>query len=301
MLDNEKVLALRKELPLESGHSLRVKQTANNDSWARWLVYTEEDPVSERLDTIDPNWTFEIRDKVINGNAATVYARLTVCGVARDCVGEGKSGNPGDAQKGAATDALKRGARLFGVGRYLKKAPLFFTDWEKEPDFKKQQEYEQKAFVKFAAWYRSEFGNVVVPSTPVRQKSDNNRTEGTPEAAQEVAGGSPANDNGADGETVAESELDAYFGPKMTPAQILAGDTFPFDAGWKGKDFQKLIKTVPHWNNVFWPVVSDLGLTDLEVHKAAQVESIKDYKGKAGQLWLDICEYKLAQTAKASE
>ena len=143
-LNSEQVKALRAPLPLVGGHSVKVKAESKEDAskqWALWLVYTEEAPISERLDEVDPNWTFEITDKVVNGNAAAIYARLTVCGISRDCVGEGSSNNPGDAQKSAATDALKRGARLFGVGRYLQDAPTFYTDWVPKKGRKRQPGY----------------------------------------------------------------------------------------------------------------------------------------------------------------
>ena len=91
------------------------------------LIYLREDDVTERLDEVDPNWIFEIISVSRGDSQVTVHARLTVKDITRDGVGmhviaTSKSGNEvGEAEKSAATDALKRAARLFGVGRYLLK------------------------------------------------------------------------------------------------------------------------------------------------------------------------------------
>lgn len=89
------------------------------------LAYLEEDAVSARLDEVDPAWTFELVN-VSRGSdkQVIVQARLTVKEVSRDGVGMQKVDDEfGEAEKGAATDALKRCARLFGIGRYLLSAP----------------------------------------------------------------------------------------------------------------------------------------------------------------------------------
>lgn len=186
--DNEK---LKAPLPLEEGHELRVAESG--DDWAFWLVYTEEDPVKERLDEVDPSWTWAITDKRIGADFATVYGTLTVNGVSRDCVGDGQSRKDGgkmtgDAEKGAATDALKRGARLFGVGLYLKTAPRISTKWApfkkedsgetKRAARKVQEQAKQEALEKFARWYRQQFGGA--PSVPA-SKSDAARIIGRDE------------------------------------------------------------------------------------------------------------------------
>jgi hypothetical protein len=170
MLTLTQVELLKSPLPIDAGHSARVKGEAKPDAknqWAQWLIYTEEEPVIDRLNEVDPSWTFTITDKVISGvgdkTNATIYGRLTVCGVSRDCVG---TGTQGDAEKGAATDALKRGARLFGIGLYLKQAPLIYTSWApKEQRTREQVEkWEHEALAKFAAWYRQQFPPVPAPN-----------------------------------------------------------------------------------------------------------------------------------------
>jgi hypothetical protein len=113
----------------------------------RGYVYITEEAISARLDEVDPSWEFVVTDMVRDLTSATVTGRLTVGGVTREGVGtqgiEYVKGNDqaaktdavgspieaGEVRKGAATDAFKRAARLFGIGRYLLGAP-------KQSDFK---------------------------------------------------------------------------------------------------------------------------------------------------------------------
>lgn len=97
----------------------------------RGFVYISEQAVCTRLEQIDPSWHWDIKSVQIRDNAAVVVGTLTVKGVTREGVGMDKVlENAGEAEKSAATDALKRAARLFGIGRYL-------LDNPKEGDFKK--------------------------------------------------------------------------------------------------------------------------------------------------------------------
>lgn len=95
------------------------------------LVYLTEEAISNRLDEVDPNWDQIIIDK---GHRPTTdgslvfycHIRIVVNGVTREGVGmsnmviSAKSQKEtNEPEKSAATDALKRAARLFGIGRYL--------------------------------------------------------------------------------------------------------------------------------------------------------------------------------------
>lgn len=105
----------------------------------RGFCYVKETEVTERLEEIDPAWQFdilEVKRTGIGDQLAVVTARMTVKGVSRSSTGmqaveytnqkdaggkvTGKSETEaGEAEKGATTDALRRCARLFGVGRYI--------------------------------------------------------------------------------------------------------------------------------------------------------------------------------------
>lgn len=96
------------------------------------FCYVAEEEVTARLDEVDPGWMFEIKSigrGGINNQVCIVTARLTVRGISRESTGmqavEYQNNKPdresGEPEKGATTDALRRCARLFGVGRYILK------------------------------------------------------------------------------------------------------------------------------------------------------------------------------------
>ena len=92
------------------------------------LAYVDARAVQDRLDAICPDgWSFEI--EVIAGTATpTVKGRLTVLGAVREDIGEAGEGEYGTL-KAAASDALKRCAVQFGIGRYLYDLPKSWVDW----------------------------------------------------------------------------------------------------------------------------------------------------------------------------
>lgn len=122
-IEKEDLALLAKPLPVEAHEFLNG------------LVYLTEEPINERLDEVDPAWDFQIISIVTRENAGsggndvgtvTIHGRLIVKGTARDGVGmatiqKTKSGTSeaNEAEKSAATDALKRAARMFGIGRYI--------------------------------------------------------------------------------------------------------------------------------------------------------------------------------------
>lgn len=90
--------------------------------------YISEEAITNRLDEVDPSWTMELLSDEPRGNQCVAVMRLTVCGVSRDGVGmqpltitkkDGTVIDGTEPEKSAATDALKRAARLFGIGRYI--------------------------------------------------------------------------------------------------------------------------------------------------------------------------------------
>lgn len=103
------------------------------------MVYIRELAITNRLEKIDPSWEFMISKYEENGNAVVAVSSLRIKGVVRTNVGGGTimrmkrdgtelgdgqvAENTVNAYKAAATDALKRCSRLFGIGRYLLAAP----------------------------------------------------------------------------------------------------------------------------------------------------------------------------------
>lgn len=101
----------------------------------RGFCYVAEEEVTARLEEVDPAWTFEVqavKREGIGNQQCLVIARMTLKSVWRDSTGMqmveytnasgGKSEREsGEPEKAATTDALRRCARLFGVGRYILK------------------------------------------------------------------------------------------------------------------------------------------------------------------------------------
>ncbi len=102
-----------------------TKAFARGDhEFVRGFVYLSEDAITTRIEEVDPSWSFSVnRIEHLEGNAVC-HATLIIKGVARDGIGmQQVLEKAGEPSKGAATDALKRCARLFGIGRYLLNAP----------------------------------------------------------------------------------------------------------------------------------------------------------------------------------
>lgn len=98
------------------------------------VIYLTEGAITTRLDEVDPNWSFRVSMVEHRADKVIVYAALTVNGVTRESNGydeaeyvKGKDRLPeyevNQREKAALTDALKRCARLFGIGRYILNIP----------------------------------------------------------------------------------------------------------------------------------------------------------------------------------
>lgn len=116
-LTREQVQRLNEPLPIED-HEFRDG-----------LTYLTEYGVTTRLDEIDPCWEFQVVELRERGGFAICIGRLTLCGIVRenagmDVVKLNRDGTKevNEREKAAVTDALKRCARSFGVGRYLLRA-----------------------------------------------------------------------------------------------------------------------------------------------------------------------------------
>ena len=89
------------------------------------MVYIREYAITGRLSEVDPGWTNRIVSQGLNhdGTQYVIYMELTVCGITRVNAGMDslKTGSK-ETEKATVTDALKRAARLFGVGAYIQTA-----------------------------------------------------------------------------------------------------------------------------------------------------------------------------------
>lgn len=112
-------------------HVVAWKPAAFNKERTRAMLLAHIDAraVQDRLDAICPDaWAFEVQ--VIEwARIPTVKGRLTILGVTREDVGEAPEGDF-STLKAASSDALKRCAVQFGIGRYLYDLPKQWVDWD---------------------------------------------------------------------------------------------------------------------------------------------------------------------------
>jgi hypothetical protein len=102
-------------------------------------TYLSEEAITDRLDEVDPSWEFHrLGEFAYREGFVIATFRMTVCGVSRDGVGmwdlkmkkkDGTIIDAVDPEKSVSTDALKRAARLFGIGRYILEMGKAVTDY----------------------------------------------------------------------------------------------------------------------------------------------------------------------------
>jgi hypothetical protein len=97
------------------------------------LCYVNARAVMDRLDdAVGPeNWTFTYEPLAVeNGVLKLAKGILTIHGVSKEDIGDASNAEP---SKGTVSDALKRAAVVWGIGRYLYDVP---TEWVKLDQFK---------------------------------------------------------------------------------------------------------------------------------------------------------------------
>ncbi|GAA5501087.1 single-stranded DNA-binding protein DdrA [Deinococcus xinjiangensis] len=107
------------------------KPQAVNRSRTRALLvpYVDARTVQRRLDEICPDhWQFKV-EALPECPQPAVRGTLTIFDVPREDIGEAFDAST-DQLKAAASDAFKRCAVQFGIGRYLYGLPKFWVDWD---------------------------------------------------------------------------------------------------------------------------------------------------------------------------
>jgi hypothetical protein len=119
---------------------VKVQSLNREKTRALLVLYLQHTDVQDRLEEIDPSWCSEVLHEQTQGSVWYVRMRMTLKGVPRENVGEGSD------PKAAYSDAIKRCAMLFGVGRYLYDSPTIWGDYDEGRDRFKQwtiQDYEK--------------------------------------------------------------------------------------------------------------------------------------------------------------
>ena len=111
---------------------LQAPFRAEEHEFLKGNAYITEGAITSRIEQVDPAWKLEQINLFNRADSKQVICtvRLTINDTWRDGVGMSvitmtKQGDneANEAEKSAATDAFKRAARLFGVGRYLLDLP----------------------------------------------------------------------------------------------------------------------------------------------------------------------------------
>lgn len=92
---------------------VKVQSFSKNRDRAMLVLYLQHTDVMNRLEQVDPAWRAHVVGVEHVKDVVYVRMSLNLLGSNRENVGEG------DDYKSAYSDALKRCAMLFGVGRYL--------------------------------------------------------------------------------------------------------------------------------------------------------------------------------------
>jgi hypothetical protein len=100
---------------------------AQSNGKALGLAYIDARVVMRRLDEVVPgDWSFDF--DLLDAQGKMVRGRLTVCGVTRCDAGE--ADREEETLKSAVSDALKRAAVHFGIGRYLYHLPQTWAPYD---------------------------------------------------------------------------------------------------------------------------------------------------------------------------
>jgi hypothetical protein len=141
ILTREDLQILKAPFPKDS-LGVKVQSTSKDRTRALLVLYLQHTDVQDRLEMVDPAWTSEVIHEERVGDTVYVRIRMVVKGVSRENVGEGND------PKAAYSDALKRAAMLFGIGRYLYDSPTVWADYNESRDRFRQwsiQDYEKAA------------------------------------------------------------------------------------------------------------------------------------------------------------
>lgn len=111
---------------------VKVQSLSKDKTKAMLVCYLQHTDVAARLDSVDPGWACAIMDEKLCGEGFSVRMMITLKGTSREGVGEGQD------PKSAASDALKRTAMLFGVGRYLYDSETVWVPYNEQTDRFKQ-------------------------------------------------------------------------------------------------------------------------------------------------------------------
>jgi hypothetical protein len=123
----EQIAALAVPFPVALIGWKPQSRSKTDNKRALLVPYIDARAVMARLDEVFPaQWQDDY--SVLDVQRGIVLCRLTIGGITRSDVGEGHSDANPEHVKSGVSDALKRAAVKFGVGRYLYDLPAVWAD-----------------------------------------------------------------------------------------------------------------------------------------------------------------------------
>ena len=145
-----------------------IREGPSTPKKVRWFVYIRREAIQRRLDAVFPlqasiGFSNPLEPYRVGKTGIECAMYIEINGVRREFNGV-QEGSDVNAYKGAATDALKRVASLWGMGLYLQSSPDLMTNKYKDEkgniDWTKKTNYEIEAKRAFASWYNSSLNNM---------------------------------------------------------------------------------------------------------------------------------------------
>lgn len=156
-----------------NSEELEAKPQTVSGAKALAVFYIDARIVMRRLDEICPgHWSFDFEPLTADGKM--VKGKLTVCGVTRCDAGQ-ETQTDDKTLKSAVSDALKRAAVHFGVGRYIYHLPLIWADFDAQ-----KKQFKSPPQISDAALQRALRLAGVIDSQPARSHSS--RSAAAPQA-----------------------------------------------------------------------------------------------------------------------
>ena len=106
---------------------VKVQSFSKDKTKGMLVLYLQHTDVYSRLEEVDPCWSNKVTTQH-SDKGLSVFMSITIKGVTRENVGDG------DDWKSATSDALKRTAMLFGVGRHLYDTANVWVPYNEQTD-----------------------------------------------------------------------------------------------------------------------------------------------------------------------
>jgi hypothetical protein len=175
-LTDDDIKKLKRPFPDET-IGVKVNNFSKDRTKAMLIQYLQHTDVYDRIEEVDPTWSCMAGTPFYIAKVIAVPMKLSIKGVTRENIGEGED------YKSAYSDALKRAAMLFGIGRYLYDAEQVWVSYNEQTD-------------KYKKWTIEDF-NKNKKKGPVNENTSNGAKQNKESASADAKPPGPAESNPA--------------------------------------------------------------------------------------------------------